>query len=209
MSGQISLAHLQATSMIVRVSVRRATPEEATDIASVHVRSWQGAYCGLLPQAYLDSLDAAQRVPRWERIIRESDWPRSGTFVALAAPDVVGFVNISPARDEDSDAASIGEVTSIYVLPEAFGQGFGRELMGAALDTLATAGFVQATLWVLDSNVRAARFYAAAGWWPDGATKADHIADTPVTEVRYRHSLHVPQGAIRSSRVGCAPDLSS
>jgi ribosomal protein S18 acetylase RimI-like enzyme len=122
-------------------------------------------------------------------MLQESDWPRAGTLVAVAAQEVVGFVNFGPTRDGDCDTSSVGEITSIYVLPEVFGKGFGRELMGEAMAALGAGGFAQATLWVLDSNVRAARFYVAAGWGPDGTTKDDHVAETPVTEMRYRRWL--------------------
>jgi ribosomal protein S18 acetylase RimI-like enzyme len=85
----------------------------------------------------------------------------------------------------------VGEVTTIYVLPQAFGQGIGRELMRAALTTMTEAGYVEATLWVLADNERAIAFYGAGGWQPDGSRKQDTIAGVPVTEIRYRHALAV------------------
>ena len=42
--------------------------------------------------------------------------------------------------------------------------------MAAALAGLAAAGYGQATLWVLDSNDRARRFYRVAGWAVEGAS---------------------------------------
>jgi hypothetical protein len=38
--------------------LRRAEPADAMEVARVHVRSWQVAYRGLLPDAYLDGLRA-------------------------------------------------------------------------------------------------------------------------------------------------------
>ena len=40
--------------------------------------------------------------------------------------------------------------------------------MAAALGRLGEGGFDQVTLWVLDSNARARRFYEAGGWRADG-----------------------------------------
>lgn len=157
-------------------------------IAIVHVRSWQAAYRGLIPQDYLDSLDPAQRRPRWEHILSESNWPRAGTLVAQAAEDVIGFANICPTRDEDEDPANVGEHTSIYLLPTAWSTGSGRELMIAALGTLQQS-FSQATLWVLDTNSRARRFYEAAGWQTDGGVKLDEVKGISLKEVRYRRTL--------------------
>jgi hypothetical protein len=44
-------------------------------------------------------------------------------------------------------------------------------------------------LWVLESNARARRFYARAGFTADGSAKQEDIAGSPVTEVRYRRPL--------------------
>ena len=104
---------------------------------------------------------------------------------------VVGFVHLCPTRDEDRYPPTVGEVTSIYVLEEVWGTGTGRALMAAALERVTQAGFVQATLWVLDTNHRARRFYEAGPWQPDGATKRDHLRGFPLTEVRYACQLPV------------------
>jgi ribosomal protein S18 acetylase RimI-like enzyme len=61
--------------------------------------------------------------------------------------------------------------------------------MSAALAELARGGYQHATLWVLDTNARARRFYDAAGFRPDGAEKTDDSRGFPVTEIRYRRSL--------------------
>jgi GNAT superfamily N-acetyltransferase len=173
------------------VSIRRAQLSDALAIATVHVRSWQSAYRGLLPQDYLDGLDPGKRSAGAERILGELDWPRRGVLVAEDAGQVVGFTGFCPSRDADLDRRAVGEVTTIYVLPAAWGRGHGRALMGAALDTLGQAAYGQAALWVLDTNQRARRFYEAGGWQTDGAAKQEPWADAgfTISEVRYRHPL--------------------
>lgn len=165
--------------------IRAARVEDSGPIADVHVRSWQAAYVGLVPQDYLDTLSVDQRRPVWERILSEMAWPRSGTLVAEADRSVIGFVNLCPTRDEDHDPSTVGEITSIYVLAEAWGTGTGRALMAAALDRLAQAGFVRATLWVLDTNDRARRFYEAGPWRLEGAIKREDQRGFLLAEVRY------------------------
>jgi GNAT superfamily N-acetyltransferase len=209
--------------------IRAAHAADAAQIAVVHVRSWQGAYRGLLPQAYLDGLDPAERVGRWERSLAEvgarragadagrtgdagrsggaeptgdsgrtgdAGWAgvengaaRSGVLVADAGGDLLGFASYSPSRDSDTDPGRVGEIGAIYLLPSAWGKGIGRRLMDATLACLAAAGFVQVTLWVLDSNVRARRFYEAGGWSADGGQKLDASRGFPITQVRYRRSF--------------------
>jgi GNAT superfamily N-acetyltransferase len=169
------------------MDIRRALADDALGVATVHVRSWQAAYRGLLPDTYLDQLDVERLRAGWERNIAETDWPRNGTLVATEANgNVVGFANIGPARDGDGDPAVTGELVAIYLLPEAWGSGVGRRLMLAAVNVLREAGFAEAILWVLDGNERAQRFYEIGGWQLDGVTKDAVIADLPLPEVRYR-----------------------
>jgi GNAT superfamily N-acetyltransferase len=169
--------------------IRAARVEDAAQIAVVHVRSWQSAYRGLLPQAYLDGLDPAQRVGRWERYLTEVDGTTAGVLVAEDDGHLIGFISHSQSRDADADPKQVGEVGAIYLLSNAWRNGVGSRLMNAALGRLAEAGFTEATLWALDSNVRARRFYEAVGWSADGALKSDESRGFPMTEVRYRKSL--------------------
>ena len=81
------------------------------------------------------------------------------------------------------------ELAAIYLLPGSWGKGLGRELMTAGLSALSEAAFDEATLWVLDTNSRARRFYEAAGWHADGAGKQDDGRGFVLNEVRYRRPL--------------------
>jgi GNAT superfamily N-acetyltransferase len=169
--------------------VRRASPEDAAQIATVHVRSWQAAYRDLLPQDYLDRLDPADRLQRWRDTVLGADWPRNGVIVAVMDGKVCGFAGFGATRDTDGDPQRVGEVAAIYLLPEAWGKGLGRSLMADALGYLAAAGYMQATLWALESNARARRFYAMGGWAEDGVVKQDDSRGFSITEVRYRRQL--------------------
>ena len=172
-----------------RTVIRAAGVADAARIAGVHVRSWQGAYRGLLPQSYLDGLDPAQRVGQWERSLAEGSTGRAGVLVADAGGALLGFASYAPSHDRDADPGRVGEIGAIYLLPSAWGNGVGRRLMDATLVCMAEAEFIQVTLWVLDSNVRARQFYAAGGWSADGAQKLDESRGFPITQVRYRRSL--------------------
>src|ERR1700760_1683507 len=108
------------------VRVRAARTADAAQIALVHVRSWQSAYRGLVPQAYLDSLDPVRRLVGWERVLAELDPVSAAARVARGGSRVQGFVAYSPSRDHDTDPRDTGEVTVLYLLPDAWGQGAGR-----------------------------------------------------------------------------------
>lgn len=168
-------------------------------IATVHVRSWQAAYPGLIPQDYLDGLRPEARLPMWKQVLAESRWPRSGVLLLAAdAPtggcepgpgQVKGFSHICPTRDDDRDPESTGEITSIYLAPEVQGSGNGVALLAASVDQMVAAGYETATLWALDTNTRARRFYEIAGWKPDGTTKLHDWGTFVCTDVRYALDL--------------------
>jgi ribosomal protein S18 acetylase RimI-like enzyme len=171
------------------MDIRPARMEDVLEIAAVHVRSWQAAYRGLLPQAYLDGLDLGQRIGQWERSLSAADWSHGRTLVVDAGGRLSGFVSYGPARDDDAGSRRAAEIYAIYLVPAAWDKGIGRQLMAAALGRLGEAGFDQVILWVLDSNVRARRFYEAGGWLADGVAKRDDSLGVPMTEMRYRRPL--------------------
>jgi GNAT superfamily N-acetyltransferase len=169
------------------MNVRAATAADVMAIAEVHVRGWQEAYVGQMPQAHLDSLSVERRAMQWTETLAATDWPAQGILVLEDDGAVVGFASICPWRHDGED--SIGEVAGIYLRQAAWGRGGGRALMSAALASLAAAGFTTAMLWVLDTNTRARTFYEAGGWTADGGPMAATIGGQKVTEVRYRRPL--------------------
>lgn len=169
--------------------VRQAVESDASALALVHVRGWQAAYHGLMPQEYLDALDVSQRETTWRRWLRALEPPRAVVVLDHDIDEVVGFAGVGASRDPAADPALVGELASMYVLPSHWGLGGGRLLMKEAVRSLVQAGFAEATLWVLEANDRARHFYEAAGWLPDGERKTDDSLGFPMDEVRYHRSL--------------------
>jgi GNAT superfamily N-acetyltransferase len=79
-------------------------------------------------------------------------------------------------------------VHSLYVAPLRWRQGIGHDLMATATDYLSSAGFREATLWVLQANRQGRSFYEKEGWQADGATQVLQRAPG-VSELRYRLTL--------------------
>lgn len=173
---------------MLTVQIRAATVSDAGALATVHVRTWQAAYRGQVPQDYLDGLDPAGRRAGWEERLRDGLDPGDRLVLEHGTAGVIGFAIVSASRDLDADPRVVGEVRAIYVLPAHWGRGGGAMLMSAGLRRLAEAGFRCATLWVLAANQRARRFYEAGGWRADGAVKTDDSRGFPLEEVRYRLS---------------------
>ena len=91
----------------------------------------------------------------------------------------------------------------IAIVTSSAGKGVGRALFTRTVDELWRSGFARATLWVLDTNTRARRFYAAAGWSPDGAIKLEERPGFVMRELRY--GISVPAG--RADKSPVLPDI--
>jgi ribosomal protein S18 acetylase RimI-like enzyme len=161
------------------VQVRGATGADADAIARIQQETWRIAYAHVFPADGLaeDFID----VERWRSRLVD---PPPGWSTFVIGDPVVGFASTGPSRDE----GGVGELYAIYVLPAEWSSGKGRALLDRAEERLA-ADYDEATLWVLEDNPRARRFYERAGWIADGARKAEERWGVAAPEVRYRKRL--------------------
>jgi GNAT superfamily N-acetyltransferase len=165
--------------------LRAAESADAISVARVHVRSWQSAYRGLLPDEYLDHLRPKDRAARYDFATVGPGRPQ--TIVAVDLGVIRGFATTAPSRD--ADLPGYGELGALYVDPDYWGRGMGVALVSAARERLAGLGFENALLWVLLGNVRADRFYRNDQWAPDGLQRTDTVWGVTVKEIRYRRRL--------------------
>jgi ribosomal protein S18 acetylase RimI-like enzyme len=158
------------------VTIRPETDDDVETSVALHIRAWQKAYRGMLPDAVLDSLDPVAWATR-RREHRTS--PQSTSLVAEADGEIVGFVQFGPDREEPA----LGEIYAIYVDPSHWGLGAGHALMTRALEALPQP---VVRLWVLEQNERALRFYSRYGLHPDGARSVytPRGSDTGAAEIR-------------------------
>lgn len=189
----------------VPIEIRSGSAADAAAIAGVRRQSWFAAYEGIIDRAVIDRATttggAAAHPPSHRR-----------TLVAVGGDDsaVIGYASFGPERTVASAipppaapaggrpgadpvtpagrAGEVGELYALYVAPAWWSAGVGRALMGSALAALRDDRYPRAVLWVLADNTRARRFYARAGFAPDGATNI--LAGLGgVLEVRYARSL--------------------
>lgn len=171
------------------VSIRAAVPDDAEAIAAAHIRSWQAAYRGIVPQSYLDSLDLSDRADLWHKIlIGEITAPgidRPVDLVAEVDGHVVAFANAGFFRDAPGDPTQ-GEIWALYAHPDAWGGGAGFELMKASVEVMRSLGCTTAHLWVLTENDRGRSFYERQGWSATNDIKSEQIGDATINEIRYQ-----------------------
>src|SRR5687767_5447805 len=106
------------------VTVRPARLADAPAMGRVHVRAWQAAYRGQMPEAYLDGLRAEDRTAHWAGALRRDDL-RGTILVAERDGEVIGFAVVGPAREP----AGAGELYAINLDPAHWGTGAGRALL--------------------------------------------------------------------------------
>ena len=150
------------------------------------MEGWRWAYRGLLPDGFLGRLSVEDRERMWREGFAEPG--ERVAWVAERDGRVVGFCVTGPSEDADADRRT-AEVYAIYLLPEVVGTGVGRRLFEHAVEDLRRRGFRAATLWVLEANERARRFYERAGWRTDGAVNEERIDCANLPTVRYRVEL--------------------
>ncbi|MGH7202259.1 MAG: GNAT family N-acetyltransferase, partial [Planctomycetaceae bacterium] len=163
--------------------IRPATPADAVPLAEVHIAAWQAAYRGLMPDDMLDRLDVQQRARAWQQVLAEG---ASTTLICERGGQFAGFATFGPTRDEDDDPRQVGEIQAIYVRPSCWRQGIGEALCRAAMEDIIGQGVREVTLWVLERNHPARRFYEAQGFRPDGGIKSECYGE-PLSVVRYRN----------------------
>jgi GNAT superfamily N-acetyltransferase len=170
--------------------IRAALEAEAPAIAEIHVRGWQWAYRGLLPEERLAQLSVEARAAYWRRWLGERR-PRCHLWVAVWGTRPVGFSATGPSRDARA-SPDTAELYAIYLNPDVAGTGIGWALCSQAMDGAVSDGFRRATLWVLAANTRARRFYEQAGWEADGTERTEDWNGLPLHEVRYARELRPP-----------------
>lgn len=149
-----------------------AVPGDASQIAALHAESWRYAYRGVLSDAYLAEEIASERAAFWAKRL-ESGLPSQFIVVAEAEKQIAGFA----CAYANADAEWGTLLDNIHVSQTLQGKQIGTRLMGAIAQWCAsTASNKGLFLWVLQSNVRAHRFYEGLGaektgidvWTPPG-----------------------------------------
>ena len=159
------------------LTIRPATPYDAQAIARIRVQGWRFAYQGLISQDYLDSLSVAEDTERMRgylsQLPQNSPPSRSASVQGSGDGEKRSPNNADRVERATPGGAMVGRLHSLYIDPDALGQGIGHTLMNHALSTFAAWGCERANLWVLEGNSRAISFYERQGWRCTGATKVD------------------------------------
>ena len=184
------------------ITIRPASPEDCATIAVIRAQSWQAAYDGIIPAGILASMTSQQSITRHRDRLRQQMWKRN-LLAEAVAPDAagsgqgaraVGFASFGPERGADGETGpppgagpagpARAELYAIYVVPGMWSAGAGRALMAAVAADARSSRYAGMSLWVLEENSRARRFYERAGFAVTGERQVLESLGS-VTEIRY------------------------
>lgn len=150
--------------------IRPAIEQDAAGIAKVYVDAWQSAYAAILPHRVLLRMSYESQARQWAGMIRDRPRAQSAIVASDADEGVVGFASFGPGRFDHRPAAGrfagedskVGEVHTLYVLPDFQERGIGRQLLTAAFAALVGRQYGCCFLWALRDN-HARHFYERVG----------------------------------------------
>lgn len=150
--------------------------DDRNELSNIYEQSWRKAYRGIIPQDYLDAIPIGHwnenfDIPGWRTVVCVED----GKFIATSSFSKSRF-------DQYSD---LGEIISIYLLPEYIKKGYGSKLLDFVLYELYQEGYKEIFLWVLEENTNARKFYESKGFILDKEYLNDKIGGKELKEVRY------------------------
>jgi ribosomal protein S18 acetylase RimI-like enzyme len=151
-------------------------------IAGIHAASWQVAYRGLFPDAFLDGPLTDNRVAHWsgiphrmtasDRLLLAELGGAPAGFIACWSSELLGC---EPGFDLFID--------NLHIRPDLRGRGIGLRLMRELTAERPRSKKTRAYLWLVDGNLSAHRFYARLGG-RDADHREKRFGDAMVGELR-------------------------
>lgn len=138
--------------------VQRATTEQAKSLAEVQLLTWRQAYAQILPQEFLDTLDAGLFERNFQDLIAH---PQMSVWGAWDGDQALGYAVLGPKNEPERPGDF--EIRALYVRPEAQGRGVGQALLRQSLPYELEKGHRSAIVWSFTENRPARTFYASLG----------------------------------------------
>ncbi len=168
----------------MQYTIYPASAQHAQMLNDIHYQSWIMCYRGMIDDHFLDTMDSQ----RWTGFFQEA----LGVILKGAILEVDG----KPAgcvtykiSDQPYGDGQVGEIVSFYFLPDFWGKGVSAALMQWVLDRLKEMKCSLASLWVLEQNKRARRFYEKMGFCLTSELLYSKIGDQETTDLRMLKTL--------------------
>ncbi len=166
-----------------RSVIRPSTQNDVDALAEITLLGWRGAYRTLLPPEFLAKLTLKDRAFIWRKNLAAINF---SSFLYEIDDEIAGYLNLRVG----AKLADPVEIPAIYLHPEHWRCGIGRQLMRHGLEFVTHRGFGKVFLWVLEGNERARGFYEACGFSTENQRREDRrFGDVAVKEIKYKIEL--------------------
>lgn len=171
-------------------NIRKASMDDVSQIAHVHVVSWSETYHDLMPRAYIDSYTLVRRERLWSNIMGKH---LAEVLVAGMDSSVVGFLCYELIV-KSSQLTDVGyELSALYVLPDYHNLGVGRALNDEFEAILkrhsSDRGQINIRLFVLDLNLRVLNFYRKLGFRKSGEQIIEEVCGASLIDLELVKSI--------------------
>ena len=173
--------------------VRPAVVADARALAGVQAAVWTTAFADFLPPGATRGFEHDAVAAAWAATIGAAPPSGGGVWVATEGDALVGFAAAGPADAGDladavgtvpDDAAGVTAVATLLVEPRWGRRGHGGRLLVAAAGAAAESGATRGVAWLPERDTASRRFFARAGWEPDGTVRTLDAGGRPLREVR-------------------------
>ena len=132
----------------MNIEIRKASVEDAKDMADINIIEWKTTYKDLLPEWIFEKREEnrEERIEKMGKSIKEKD----NVYVAVVDGKVVGFA--SYGKSPYDDYSTSGQVYACYILDEYHNLGIGRMLVVKAMEELVSDGYTTLVTGCLDGN---------------------------------------------------------
>ena len=147
------------------------TNTDALALAAIQIRSFHKTYRGILPDAYLDGLNAEDVAQDFGVKINDAE---KHILITRNDDNIAGYALLSTQRMAELPFAA--ELIELYIDPAYTGKGIGKKLFQDALALCTQQGWTSLNVWALTANKDACGFYESMGgtklieggiYWPD------------------------------------------
>ncbi|MNH98542.1 putative acetyltransferase [compost metagenome] len=135
-----------------------------------------------MPIDFLQSVSADDKAQHFEILLNQN----KEQIVIMLVDEIAAGCMMMDYSTEGTE--NLAEISSIYLLKEYQGLGYGKGLLDWGLERLRERGYQKVILWVLEENKHAIRFYERQNFKPDG-TEREILRGKSLKQIRYQRAL--------------------
>jgi GNAT superfamily N-acetyltransferase len=186
--GTVVLAAICPSNIFQRM-IRKANISDVVAIGNVLNESREKAYRGVLSDDVVDWMRHQMDTPAWEHYIRSPKTKHHEVIVYEHDGQIISYADYGCAESKNGRAT--GEIFSIFVLPDYWKRGVGREMMEYSEVQLLKYKYLVAELWVLEVNLPAQKMYSRLGWKHDQNIRSILLGKTSCRQIQFQKPLKI------------------